>query len=185
MIKFNHEYIYSRGNGKITFTEGKNNTVTANYIVFNDQGTITGNLQENILEATFHSVSMNRVGLIHFTFSEDGFDAKWKNGLEPGTMRGRWFTEKKSNKIENKSNDSSVSNMWNWTIIAEFAGVNDPMDIEDYNALKDDFETYEEILTELAEDDTINGEKYEYKFISSNTRSWKILWKTGLACRTQ
>jgi hypothetical protein len=94
MIKFNHVYIYSRGNGKITFTEGKNNTVTANYKVFNDEGTITGKLQASELEATFHSVSMNRVGLIHFTFSENGFDAKWKNGLEPGPMRGSWFTEK-------------------------------------------------------------------------------------------
>jgi hypothetical protein len=66
--------------------------------VFNDTGTITGKLDENKLEATFHSTSMNRVGLIYFTFSDDGFDAKWKNGLEPGAMRGRWFTEKDGEK---------------------------------------------------------------------------------------
>jgi hypothetical protein len=97
MIIFNKEYIFSRGNGKITFTEGKNEIVNANYKVFNDIGTITGKLIGHKLEATFHSSSMNRVGLIHFEFFDDGFDAKWKNGLEPGVMRGKWFTSNKSN----------------------------------------------------------------------------------------
>ena len=172
MIKFNHEYTYSRGNGKITFTEGKNNTVTAKYKVFNDEGTITGKLQDNVLESTFHSVSMNRVGLIYFTFSEDGFDAKWKNGLEPGTMRGRWFTEKISNKIENESNNSLDSNMWDWKIISQFARIKDPMDIEDYSILKEEFEVYEEILTELAEDNTINDKR-------TNIKLYQIIQEAG------
>jgi hypothetical protein len=67
MIKFNYEYTYSRGNGKITFNECENNTVIVNYKVFNDEGTITGKLQAYEFEATFHSVSMNRVGLFRIS----------------------------------------------------------------------------------------------------------------------
>jgi len=114
MIQYNHEYTFSRGNGKITFTEGKNNTITASYKVFNDVGTITGKLNENVLEATFHSTSMNRVGLINFKFSADGFDAQWKNGLEPGTMRGKWFTEKDGEKANIFIFDITQIANWNF-----------------------------------------------------------------------
>jgi hypothetical protein len=43
-----------------------------------------------VLSATFHNTAVNAVGLIELTFNENGFEGKWKNGLEPGPMRGKW-----------------------------------------------------------------------------------------------
>jgi hypothetical protein len=182
MIKYNYEYTYSRGNGKITFTEGKAGIVNATYKVFNDIGTITGKLDENKLEATFHSTSMNRVGLIYFTFSDNGFDAKWKNGLEPGAMRGRWFTEKQENKHE--GSDILESYSWNWTTIAEFSGIEDPISIEDYSTLKDNFNEYHDILNELAEDGTIDSNKTNIKLYEVVQEAGRLFGKLAwLAAR--
>ena len=155
MLEYNKEYIFSRGKGKIIFTKGKNSIVNATYKVYNDEGIITGKLNGDILEATFHSSSLNRVGLIHFDFSGDGFNAKWKNGVEPGTMRGKWFTELSSN--ENNDNSLINLNYWSWKEISDSAGIDDPMDIEDYETLKFDFESYNDLLIELSESFTING----------------------------
>jgi len=177
MIQYNHEYTFSRGNGKITFAEGKNNTITATYKVFNDVGTITGKLNENVLEATFHSTSMNRVGLINFKFSADGFDAQWKNGLEPGSMRGKWFTEKNTSMKQEDNEDAFNSNIWNWSTISAFAVLSNPMDEEDYATLKDNAAAYIELLTELAEDGCLHGKKTNIKLFEVIQEAGRLFGK--------
>lgn len=119
MLQFNKEYVFSRGKGKITFIEGKNNVINATYKVYNDEGTITGKLDGNKLEATFHSKSLNRVGLIHFDFIGDGFNAKWKNGLEPGTMRGKWFTSNDANESIGFDFDINQTTKWDFEQLLE------------------------------------------------------------------
>ncbi|MFN6037357.1 MAG: hypothetical protein ACK452_02730, partial [Bacteroidota bacterium] len=53
-------------------------------------GKLTGTLEGNLLKATFHNTKANATGLMEISFHENGFDAKWKSGLEPGPMRGKW-----------------------------------------------------------------------------------------------
>jgi hypothetical protein len=59
---------------------------------------MTGFLEGNVFTGTFHNTKVNATGLIEITFHESGFDAKWKSGLEPGRMNGKWV-----GKIENSS----------------------------------------------------------------------------------
>jgi hypothetical protein len=86
MIKFNETYTINNGQESIVFKEGKANTITGEY----NDGTLTGTLEGNVLKATFHNKKTNGAGLIEFAFTEIGFSAKWKQGLEPGPMRGKW-----------------------------------------------------------------------------------------------
>jgi hypothetical protein len=86
MIKFNQTYTINNGQESIVFKEGKANTIKGEY----NDGTLTGTLEGNVLKATFHNKKTNGAGLIEFTFTENGFSAKWKQGLEPGPMRGKW-----------------------------------------------------------------------------------------------
>jgi len=92
MLKFNENYSINNGEGSIIFSEGKKGTVNATYEIKGkkDTGTINGTLDGNILKGTYHNKIGNSTGLIEFTFNETGFDAKWKQGLEPGPMRGKW-----------------------------------------------------------------------------------------------
>jgi hypothetical protein len=85
MIKLNTPYTIENGD-KVTFTEGKKGTINGSY----SDATLTGSLEGDLLKATFHNTKVNASGLIEITFHENGFDAKWKNGLEPGPMRGKW-----------------------------------------------------------------------------------------------
>jgi len=55
-----------------------------------DAGTLNGILSNNVLKGTYHNSMNNSSGLIEFTFTEEGFNCKWKQGLEPGPMRGKW-----------------------------------------------------------------------------------------------
>jgi len=86
MIKFNDTYSINDGQETIVFTEGKANTISGKY----NSGTLTGNLDGNLLKATYHNQKNNSAGLIEFEFNENGFIAKWKQGLEEGPMRGKW-----------------------------------------------------------------------------------------------
>lgn len=86
MIKFNETYSINNGQESIVFKKGNGNTITG---VYND-GTLTGTMEGNLLKATFHNKKSNGAGLIEFTFNANGFDCKWKQGLEPGPMRGKW-----------------------------------------------------------------------------------------------
>ena len=86
MIKFNDIYTINNGQESIVFKEGKGNTISGEY----NEGTLTGTLEGDVLKATFHNKKTNGAGLIEFTFNENGFNAKWKQGLEPGPMKGKW-----------------------------------------------------------------------------------------------
>ncbi len=86
MIKYNEAYTTSNGPKSVVFKEGKANTVTGEH----NEGTLTGTLEGNVLKATFQNNKNNSVGLIEITFHEKGFTAKWKQGLEPGPMKGKW-----------------------------------------------------------------------------------------------
>ncbi len=89
MIKLNTPYHVAEENVTVTFTEVKNGAITGTY----PNATLTGTLEGNVLSATFHNTAVNAVGLIELTFNENGFEGKWKNGLEPGPMRGKWNGE--------------------------------------------------------------------------------------------
>jgi hypothetical protein len=95
MIKFNVTYLINDGQESIVFKEGKVNSVTGEY----QGGKLTGTMEGNVLKATYHNQKNNSVGLIEITFHENGFNAKWKQGLEPGPLKGKW-----SGKIDNLSN---------------------------------------------------------------------------------
>ena len=103
MIKLKEEYSINNGQGTIVFTEGKKGTVNALYTIAGNksEGKINGTLDGNVFKGTFHVDAA--AGLIEFTFSEDGFDAKWKQGIEPGPMRGKWEGKLVSSKTEEKS----------------------------------------------------------------------------------
>lgn len=89
MIKLNTPYHVAKDNVTVTFTELKNGAIIGTY----PNAIITATLEGNVLSATwltFHNTAVNSVGLIELTFNENGFEGKWKNGLEQGPMRGKW-----------------------------------------------------------------------------------------------
>ena len=92
MIKFKETYTINDGLGTIIFTKGRQNTVNGNYEIKGkkDSGIINGTFDGDILKGTYHNKVSNSTGLIEFTFNENGFNARWKRGLEPGPMRGNW-----------------------------------------------------------------------------------------------
>ena len=102
MIKLNTPYTIENGDNVI-FTEGKKGTINGTY----SDATLTGILEGDLLKATFHNTKVNATGLMEITFHENGFDAKWKSGLEPGPMRGKWEGQLKTNTDSNHS--ASVS----------------------------------------------------------------------------
>jgi hypothetical protein len=79
MIKLNTPYIIENGD-TVTFTEGKKGIINGSYT----NATLTGTLDGNVLKATFQNKKVNSVGLIEITFHNNGFDAKWKNGISYG-----------------------------------------------------------------------------------------------------
>ncbi len=86
MIQLNTTYIIDNDSDKVIFSDGDNESITGTY----KDGTISGILEGNVLKATFHNTKVNVSGLMEITFNKNGFDAKWKKGLEPGPMKGRW-----------------------------------------------------------------------------------------------
>jgi uncharacterized protein (TIGR02145 family) len=86
MILLNTCYRIEGINTGITFSQEKENNITGIY----DNGTVTGIIEGNLLKATFHNNVENVNGLMEIVFHKNGFDAKWKTGLEPGPMRGKW-----------------------------------------------------------------------------------------------
>jgi uncharacterized protein (TIGR02145 family) len=86
MIILNTFYNIEVNNSRITFNKNGDNTITG---IYND-GTVNGTLEGNTLKATFHNEVENMDGLMEITFHQNGFDAKWKTGLESGPMRGKW-----------------------------------------------------------------------------------------------
>ena len=95
MIKLNEQYSINNGQGSIVFSEGNKGTINAVYEIKGkkDTGVINGVLEGNLLKGTWNNKIGNTTGLIEFAFNETGFDAKWKQGIEPGPMRGKWEGE--------------------------------------------------------------------------------------------
>ena len=102
MIKLNTPYHVAEENVSVTFIEAKNGEITGSY----PNATLTGTLLGNVLSATFHNTAVNTVGLIELTFNENGFEGKWKKGLEQGPMRGKWSGELMT---DSKHSDSAVN----------------------------------------------------------------------------
>ena len=91
MLKLNTPYTIDNGD-IVTFNKSKKGIINGTY----GEGALTGTLDGNLLKATFTNPKAIAKGLIEIAFHENGFDAKWKKGLEPGPMRGKWV-----GKIEN------------------------------------------------------------------------------------
>ena len=105
MIKLNTPYHVAEENVTVTFTEVKNGAIIGAY----PNATLTGTLEGNVLSATFHNTAVNAVGLIELTFNENGFEGKWKNGLEPGPMRGKWSGECLSDSAKDSSGPATLT----------------------------------------------------------------------------
>jgi hypothetical protein len=116
MIKINEKYSINNGQGSIVFTEGNKGTVNAFYTIIGhkSEGKINGILADNVLKGTFHIDAA--AGLIEFTFSEDGFDAKWKSGIEPGPLKGKWEGNIGENSSSEIHNDVSMKKVYYVTI---------------------------------------------------------------------
>jgi hypothetical protein len=89
-MELNKKYSLNDGKGHIIFSEGNSGTINAEYEIKGNKskGTFNGTLENNCLKGTFFVDGV--AGLMEFTFSEIGFQAKWKKGIEPGPMRGEW-----------------------------------------------------------------------------------------------
>lgn len=95
MIKLNTPYTIENGD-TVIFTEEKKDTIHG---VYKDSA-LTGTIDGNVLKATFINSKVNAVGLMEITFNETGFDGKWKKGIEPGPMKGKWLGKLSSFKID-------------------------------------------------------------------------------------
>jgi hypothetical protein len=103
MIKFNEIYSINNGQETIVFSEEKGNSIFGKY----DSGTLTGKLEGNTLKATYHNQKNNGTGLIEIEFNKNGFNAKWKQGLKEGPMRGKW-----EGKLEQLIEPNTTSNLF-------------------------------------------------------------------------
>jgi len=109
MIQFNQSYSINGGQDSIVFSTGNENTISGKY----NSGTLSGIIEGNTLKATFHNEETNGAGLIEIEFNENGFDAKWKQGLELGPMRGKWIgllpsSEQMASKPINQSTEEFI-----------------------------------------------------------------------------
>jgi hypothetical protein len=87
MIKLNT--VYLAGKDEVIFHEKGDGTIYTNY----EDGSIEGKMEGNTLKAVFHNPKVNVSGKMEITFHETGFAGKWKNGMEPGPMKGKWNGE--------------------------------------------------------------------------------------------
>ena len=106
MIQLNTVYSIDNGANSVVFSEGKKGSITGTH----NDGTMTGFQERNVFKGTFHNTKVNATGLMEITFHESGFDAKWKNGMEPGPMRGNWVGEllNNSTNIIDSQNNSTL-----------------------------------------------------------------------------
>lgn len=110
MIELNSTYKIEGSDTKITFSQNEDKTISG---IYND-GTVNGTLEGNTLKATFHNEVENMDGLMEIIFHQNGFDAKWKTGIEPGPMRGKWkglLGEASSSEIQNDASMKKVHYM--------------------------------------------------------------------------
>lgn len=110
MIELNSTYKIEGSDTKITFSQNEDKTISG---IYND-GTVNGTLEGNTLKATFHNEVENMDGLMEIIFHQNGFDGKWKTGIEPGPMRGKWkglLGEASSSEIQNDASMKKVHYM--------------------------------------------------------------------------
>lgn len=141
MIQFNTTYSIDYGANSVVFTEGKKGSVIGTH----NEGTMTGFLEGNVFNGTFHNTKVNATGLIEVTFHESGFNAKWKQGIEPGPMRGKWV-----GKLESMISNSEICD----DSAADFI-----------KYIKDNYEfnqSYGAVLAEISIEDFV--EKYSIEF---------------------
>ena len=124
MIKFNENYSFNNGQGTIVFTEGKKGTINAEYEIKGNKGkgVINGTLENEVLTGTFHVDAV--AGLIEFIFSEDGFEAKWKQGIEPGPMKGKWegnIAVDSSSELQEKNTNENFNVVFVHVNLGEFS----------------------------------------------------------------
>ncbi len=146
MIKLNTPYTIENGD-VVTFVEGKKGSITGTY----GDGTITGTLDGNLLKSTFHNTKANAVGLMEITFFENSFDAKWKSGLEPGPMRGKWSGTIQAEVGKNEVIDNNGVSLYKFC-----------QGYEENSLLK-----LESILTELVTKGTFQGKESVYTLIET------------------
>ena len=111
MIQLNTPYKLENGD-HVIFTEGKKGTINGKH----SEATLTGTIEGNVLKATFHNTKVNASGLMEITFHENGFNAKWKSGLEPGPMKGKW------NGVLVNQNENEIQNSEEREIVIEVSG---------------------------------------------------------------
>jgi len=86
MIRLNVPYKLTTGNETVTFVE-----ITAGlYLGVYASGTITGVLKNSVLIATFNNSVVNVSGIMELTFSNTGFEGRWKKGFEVGDLKQKW-----------------------------------------------------------------------------------------------
>ncbi len=102
MIQYNKQYDLNNGQGWIVFKSVGSGIVSAEY----NRGTIQGMWDGETLKGEFIDTVSKGQGLIEFQFNENGFNAKWKAGLDEGPMKGKWV-----GKLENSlsQNDTLFS----------------------------------------------------------------------------
>ena len=90
MIKFNETYSINDGQGTIVFKDAGNNKVEATYEIKGNKvpGNVSGKFEGSTLKAIYQVNEAK--GLMDFIFSKNGFEAKWKKGVEEGPMKGNW-----------------------------------------------------------------------------------------------
>jgi hypothetical protein len=86
MIQFDKTYDINNGGGSVRFKKLDDDTVEAVY----NRGTIMAKWDGDILKGIYDDTHSKGSGIIHFTFIENAFEAKWKSGTEEGPMKGKW-----------------------------------------------------------------------------------------------
>jgi hypothetical protein len=86
MISFETTYEINNGQGWIIFKSDGPDTVSAEY----NRGTIKGSWDGERLKGQFADTISKGEGRIEIVFHENGFDAKWKAGLDEGPIKGKW-----------------------------------------------------------------------------------------------
>ncbi len=91
MIKFNEEYSINNGQLYITFEEN-GGKVIGHYAGSRggNEGMVNGDISGDILSGSWQVKAKGAAGLLEIEFNESGFEGKWKQGLEPGAMKGVW-----------------------------------------------------------------------------------------------
>jgi hypothetical protein len=177
MIRYKEEYSINNGSGNITFQKGAENEVSAVY----NRGTIHAEWHDDVLKGIFLDTQSKGRGLIEFTFAGDTFEAKWKGGINPGPMRGRWNGVLNTSVLEKNpvSIDDEIKTVFNSSDQVEIRVVVQKFDFYSENIVSETAEIfdlvgleYESInwrnQSELIEDYWWKQEEEFYQFLYEN-----------------